>query len=97
MVFTADMIAKFCTGLVIVNNLRQAVVMDRELVATHYIMRGTFIIDVLATGTLWVEVGPQMLLLFMKYCWENFALSTAPLPSACWLQRSSERGLVLAV
>lgn len=56
-IFTTDMIGTFCTGLVIVNSLRQAVVMDRKLVGMHYIFRGTFVIDILATGPLWVEVS----------------------------------------
>lgn len=53
------MVATFCTGLVIVNSLRQAVVMDRKMVAVHYIFRGTFFIDILAVAPLWVEVSSQ--------------------------------------
>ncbi len=56
MVFTLDMVSNFNTGLVIVNSLRQAVVLDRKLVAVHYVVRGTFVIDFLATVPLWVEV-----------------------------------------
>jgi hypothetical protein len=55
-IFTMDIIVTFCTGLVIVHNLRQAVVMDRKIVAKHYLLHGTLAIDVLATGPLWVEV-----------------------------------------
>jgi hypothetical protein len=56
-VFTVDMITTLCTGLVIVHNLRQAVVMDRKIVAKHYLLHGTLSIDIIATGPLWVEVG----------------------------------------
>lgn len=55
-IFTADIITTLCTGLVIVHNLRQAVVMDRKIVAKHYLLHGTLSIDIIATGPLWVEV-----------------------------------------
>jgi len=54
--FTTDMVAAFSTGLVVVYNLQQAVVMDRRMVAKHYVVRGTFVIDLLATAPLWVEI-----------------------------------------
>ena len=56
-IFTIDIITTLCTGLVIVYNLRQAVVMDRKIVAKHYLLHGTLSIDIIATGPLWVEVG----------------------------------------
>jgi hypothetical protein len=54
------MVTTLCTGLVIVHNLRQAVVMDRKIVAKHYMLHGTFIIDILATAPLWVEVWTML-------------------------------------
>ncbi len=57
--FTADIAATFSTGLVVVYNLQQAVVMDRRMVAAYYALRGTLFIDVMATMPLWVEVPPH--------------------------------------
>lgn len=56
-IFTMDMVVTFCTGIVIVNNLRQALVMDKKIVAKHYILHGTFVIDILATAALWASVS----------------------------------------
>ncbi len=37
-IYTTDIVSTFCTGLVIVNSLRQAVVMDRKMVAVRSLM-----------------------------------------------------------
>ncbi len=55
-VFAVDMWARFNAGLVISNNMRKAVVMDRVLVAEQYILRGPFVFDILTIVPLCIEV-----------------------------------------
>ena len=56
-VFSVDMWARFNAGLVISNNLRKAVVMDRLLVAEQYLLRGPFIFDILTFVPLSIQVS----------------------------------------
>ena len=56
-VLAVDMWARFNAGLVISNNVRKAVIMDRLLVAEQYLLRGPFVFDILTIVPLCIEVS----------------------------------------
>jgi hypothetical protein len=55
-IFSLEMVGTFFTGLIIVNRMRRALVMDHKMVALHYVLHGTFLLDLAVTASLWAEV-----------------------------------------
>lgn len=55
-IFSLEIVLRFCTGIVIVSRMRRALIMDRRIVALHYILHGPFLLDLAVTATLWAEV-----------------------------------------
>lgn len=51
-----DMLLRFHTGVVLQKASATTVLMDGREVAQHYILKGSFVIDFLATVPSWVEV-----------------------------------------
>ena len=58
--FTADILLRFHTGVLMVHDQSAArVVTDGRAIAQHYMLHGSFIIDLLATLPAWAEVCPD--------------------------------------
>ena len=55
-IFSVEIVLRFCTGIVIVNRMRRALIMDRQIVALHYVLHGSFLLDLAVVATLWAEV-----------------------------------------
>ena len=55
-IFSVEIVTRFCTGIVISNRMRRALIMDRRIVALHYVLHGPFLLDLAVTATLWAEV-----------------------------------------
>lgn len=55
-IFSVEIVMRFCTGIVIVNRMRRALIMDRRIVALHYVLHGPFLLDLAVVATLWAEV-----------------------------------------
>jgi hypothetical protein len=55
-IFSIEIVTRFCTGIVIVNRMRRALIMDRRIVALHYMLHGPFLLDLAVVATLWAEV-----------------------------------------
>jgi hypothetical protein len=55
-IFSTEIVVSFLTGIVIVNGMRQALIMDRKLVALHYVFHGPFLLDLAVAVTLWAQV-----------------------------------------
>lgn len=56
-IFSVEVVVTFFTGIIIVNRMRQALVMDRTIVALHYVLHGPFLLDFFVAATLWAEVS----------------------------------------
>ena len=71
----------FFTGLIIVNRMRQALVMDHKIVALHYTLHGPFLLDLAVTASLWAEVTcctpaekrPVVCCCLSEMCWTGGA------------------------
>lgn len=55
-IFSVEIVLRFFTGIVIVNRMRQALIMDRRIVALHCLLHGPFLLDLAVVATLWAEV-----------------------------------------